>query len=215
MRSAHRANTKGGLHMFKKIIAASIFSLLVSQSALSAPSDVRVKSINYAGSGCPAGSVSGKLGRDFTSFTLYTHDFLAQIGYRIPLIEKRKNCQLTVDLLVPSGWSYTIAEVEYKGYVSLDRGVTATQSSAYYFQGSALTARVTSNMRGPLNAEYNIKDTLGISAQVWSPCGAVRALNINAQVLLQSTNRNASGIITLDRIKGNVETIYGLRWKRC
>ena len=201
--------------MLKKIIAASIFTLLISQSALSAPSGVRVRSINYAGSGCPAGTISGNLNRDATAFTLYTYSFLAEIGYGVPMTAKRKNCQLAVDLYVPSGWSYTIAEIAYKGYVSLDRGVTATQSAAYYFQGSALTARLNSTLKGPLNAEYRIKDTLGISAEVWSPCGAVRALNINSQVNLQSTSRNASGLITLDRISGNFETIYGLKWKRC
>lgn len=212
-RSAHRANTKGGLQMFKKIITASIFSLLISQSALSAPSGVAIRGISYAGSGCPAGSISGRLNND--SFSLYMDDFVAEVGRGVPMSAKRKNCMLSVDLHVPSGWSYSIAEVEYKGYVSLDRGVTATQSSAYYFQGSALTSRLKTDLRGPLNASYKIKDTLGITAQVWSPCGATRALNINAQVSLQSSSRSAEGYITLDRIKGSVEQIYGLKWKRC
>jgi hypothetical protein len=201
--------------MFKKIFAASIFSLLISQAALSAPSGVRIQGISYAGSGCSAGTISGKLSRDFTSFALYMHDFVAETGSRIPFSAKRKNCMLSVDLYVPAGWSYSIAEVEYKGYVDLDRGVTATQASSYYFQGSSLTSRLSTIMKGPKQASYTIKDILGIEALVWSPCGATRALNINAQVSLQSTNRSAFGLITLDRIRGNIEQVYGLKWKRC
>jgi hypothetical protein len=180
-----------------------------------APSGVSIRKLSFAGSGCPAGTISGKLASGFNAFTLFFSDFVAEVGPGIPVSQKRKNCMLSVDLSVPPGWSYSIAEVEYKGYVDLDRGVTAKQTSSYYFQGDLSTARLGTTMTGPKAATYRIKDILGIEAMVWSPCGATRALNINAQVLLNSSNRSAYGMISLDRIRGSVEQIYGLRWKRC
>ncbi len=44
-------------------------------------------------------------------------------------------------------------------------------------------------MTGPLDQDYQIRDTLGINTVVWSPCGAVRSLNINADLRLDSSRR--------------------------
>lgn len=191
------------------------FGIAATAQAASAPSGVTIRKVYYAGSGCAAGTIAGRMHQDFTAFSLYMDDFVAETGPGVSIREKRKNCSISIDLAVPAGWSYAVASVEYRGFVDIDRGVKATQSSAYYFQGQSDTVKLTSSVNGPMVSSYRIKDTLGIAAVVWSPCGAGRALNVNAQVILSSSSRSAYGLISLDRITGQIEHSYGLIWKRC
>lgn len=207
MKATMQTLAKAGLALIVASIGATAFA--------DAPEYVRVRSISYAGSGCPAGSVAENVSMDRQAFTLLFDSYIAEIGPGVSVREKRKNCQILVDLDFPQGWTYTLADVDYRGYVSLERGVTGEQSSAYYFQGQGATARLTTQMRGPKDEDYQIRDTLGLSAVVWAPCGARRALNINSQINLTSTNRNASGLITNDSTDFHLTQIYNLKWQRC
>jgi hypothetical protein len=198
-------------------VCAPLLALAVSGSAFAdAPAYVRVRNISYAGSGCPAGSVAGNTSPDRQAFTLLFDQYIAEVGPGVPLNQKRKNCQINVDLDFPSGWSYTIFTVDYRGYVSLERNVKGTQQSSYYFQGQGRTATLKTLMNGPIDQNYQIRDTLGLSATVWSPCGAQRALNINSQLILDNSRaRNSSGLLTTDSVDGELKLVYGIQWQRC
>jgi Domain of unknown function (DUF4360) len=64
--------------------------------------------------------------------------FVAQIGPNINPAEWRKNCQLSLLLHYPQGFQYSILQTEYRGYVSIDSGITAKQEALYYFSGGKL-----------------------------------------------------------------------------
>lgn len=178
------------------------------------PNQVHIQNIVYAGSGCPAGSVSELLAPDAKAFSLLFDSYVAEAGPGIPLSKGRANCQIAVDLRFPQGWSFTIFEVDYRGYAQLDRGATGTQKTSYYFQGSPATASLASNYYGPYNNDYHIRDTLGLSATVWSPCGMTRALNMNTQVRVTApAGRRA--FMTVDSIDGQLTHIYKLQWRQC
>jgi hypothetical protein len=180
------------------------------------PTQVYIQRIDYAGTGCPAGSVSGNIALDAKAFTLLFDNFVADAGPHIPLTEARKNCQLNIQLHVPQGWSYAIATVDYRGYMLLDPSVTATQRSTYYYAGSLQQASAQSTWAGPQDQDYVVRDTLGLASLVWSPCGAQRNLNINAEVRVNNRiTPGSSGMLTVDSIDGKVEQIYGFLWRRC
>lgn len=180
------------------------------------PDYVTIRSISFAGSGCPAGTVAGNVSPDLTAFTLLFDQYIAEVGPGVPFSEKRKNCQLNIDFDFPPGWSYSLLTVDYRGYVSLDPRVTGLQQSSYYFQGQFATARLRTPIVGPIDEDYQIRDTLGMSALVWSPCGAMRSININSEIRLDnSRNRQGRGLMTTDSIDGSVRLIYGIQWRRC
>jgi hypothetical protein len=200
--------------MIKTITAA--LCLAGSSAAFGdSPPWAHIDSIAYAGSGCPAGSVAENLSDDLTAFTLLFDDYVAEIGPGVPRRENRKNCQINIDLKFPQGWSFTLFEMDYRGYVGIDRGVTALQSSRYYFQGNSHSCKFDTAFYGSKDDDFEIHDTVAASALVWSPCGANRSLNINTQVRLASRSRNATGIITMDSVDGKVTQLYGIKWKRC
>lgn len=178
------------------------------------PNTVSIKSIAYAGSGCPAGTVSESLAPDAKAFTLLFDSYVAEAGRGIPLRESRKNCQLAVDLRFPQGWSFTIVDVDYRGYASIDRGATGMQKTNYYFQGQRMGPSLQTTLRGPFNDDYHIRDTLGVDAVVYSPCGLTRALNLNTQVRVQARG-SSQAFMTIDSIDGELTHIYGIKWRRC
>lgn len=196
---------------------AAIAACLSGTAALAdAPDYVRVRSIVYAGTGCPAGSVAENVSPDKTALTLLFDSYVAEVGPGVPLNQKRKNCSINIDLQFPQGWSFTVATFDYRGYTSLQRNVKGLQKSIYYFQGQGQQASLETPMRGPIDRDYQIRDTLGLVAEVWSPCGASRSLNIKSEVRLDnSAAPRASGLMTVDSIDSTFTTIYGLKWKRC
>lgn len=178
---------------------------------------VWVESINYAGTGCPAGSVAQSLYSDNTAFSLLFDQYVAQAGPGIAPAYNRRNCSINLKLHVPQGWSFTVATFDYRGFVQTDSRVTATQKSTYYFPGSLSQASAETTFRNEYSGrDYVVRDTLLATNQVWSRCGETRPMTINSQVRVDnSRNRSGGGQLTTDTIEGTFETIYGIQWKRC
>jgi hypothetical protein len=151
---------------------------------------------------------------DAKAFTLLFDSYVAEAGPGMPLSLARKNCQIAVDLRFPQGWSYSIFTVDYRGYARLDPGTSGQQVSSYYFSGQSKTGNLRTTYYGPAERDYQIRDTLGIDALVWSPCGVNRALNMNTQVRVSATGRQRA-LMTIDSIDGELKHVYGIQWRRC
>ena len=63
---------------------AATLSIAGNAAAATAPDWVRVRSISYAGSGCPAGTVAQNIAPDRLAFTLLFDSYLAEAGPSIP-----------------------------------------------------------------------------------------------------------------------------------
>ena len=196
-------------------MGALIFMGTQAYGWLDAPQGVYIRSLNYGGSGCPQGSVGQTIAQDRNSFTLIFDDYIAEVGRGISRRQGRKSCQITIDLKVPPGYQYSIADLDYRGYVSLDPGVMATQTASYYFDGFR-EGRFTTSFRGPIDEDYRVSDSIELeSGRVWSPCGSNRLLNIKTAISLRSRRRSGEGLLTVDSVDGRVTQIYGLRWRPC
>ncbi len=201
-------------HSFELFPDLSEMSAESSLASSPDPREVHIKSISYAGTGCPAGTVANVLSDDAKAFTLLFDSYVAEGGPGIPLSAGRKNCQIAVDMKFPQGWSFTIFQVDYRGYANVDFGAVGTQKTSYYFAGQPKTASMQSNFRGPYTNDYRIRDSLGLAATVWSPCGVNRALNLNTQVRVITSGRQQA-LMTLDSVDGQLTHQYGLQWQRC
>lgn len=204
----------------KTTLVAIAFAALCTAEAQAdvGPSYLRVRSLSYNGSGCPAGSVAGRTSDDRNVLSFFFDQFVAEVGPGVPFNQKRKNCQINVDLDFPSGWSYSVRSVSHRGYLSLGRGVRATLSASLYFQGQRQTATLRSNFTGSIDRDFQVLDTLGSSAQVWSPCGAQRSLNVNTSITLDNFGASGrKGLMIIDSdsdLPGGVSDLE-LQWTRC
>jgi len=187
-----------------------------SYALVDAPENVEVRGFAYNGSGCPLGTVAWYIPDDRRALTLiFGQNFTAQASPLTAPSDARKFCQLAIDLDFPAGYSYSVISADYRGFAELEDAVVGTQTSLYYFSGFT-GPRFRSRYVGPFSDSYFRRDTLGIEAAVWSPCGASRPLNISTQVAVSTLgNPTGSGMMTVDSIDLAVRQTYGLVWRKC
>ncbi|KAL5396193.1 hypothetical protein PMIN03_002558 [Paraphaeosphaeria minitans] len=125
----------------------SLLLLLLPTLALAAPAplpipqdkpsghEVEITAVTYGGTGCPDKTVQGLLSDDKTTITLSFDQYTVQSGPNIPATERRKFCQLQLKLKYPGGFQYSVFGADYRGYASLEKDVTGTAQSTYYFSG--------------------------------------------------------------------------------
>ncbi|KAI8893233.1 hypothetical protein BC833DRAFT_636942 [Globomyces pollinis-pini] len=179
-----------------------------------APSKVTITDITYGGSGCPAGSLSGWVSDDNTKLTLDFDQFVARSGTGV-ISDTRKNCQVSVLLNYPQGFSYSIAKIDYYGHVKLPQGLKATQKSTYYFSGESNQVSFESTFDGPVDRPYAATDFF--QQAVWSPCGISTRGNVNAQVRISGSPADVNskaGEISVDQATGKVRRVFALNWKQ-
>jgi len=120
---------------------------------------------------------------------------------------------LTYD--IPGDSNIPFFSADYRGYAYLDKGVTGTQKSIYYFSGQTAQTSTQTTWVGPMNQDYLLHDQANQTSIVWSPCGANGAMNINSQLRLTSTNATAVGELTNDSIDTSFKQIVYVSWQQC
>ncbi|GAA3235651.1 DUF4360 domain-containing protein [Streptomyces thermocoprophilus] len=168
------------------------------------------------GSGCPQGTTAVAVSEDNTAFTVTYSDYLAQAGGNSDPTAFRKNCQLSLVVHVPGGFTYAIASADYRGFASLQKGATGMQRASYYFQGSPQTEYRAHPVSGPYNDNWQATDETDWAQLVWAPCGVQRNFNINTELRVNAgSTPNKVSFMTMDSTDGDISTVYHLAWQPC
>ncbi|GAA2115364.1 DUF4360 domain-containing protein [Streptomyces synnematoformans] len=214
----------------KLIAGGALAAALVAATTLSAqtataseePADgpaeqikVDIQTIN--GSGCSAGTAAVAANADNTAFTVTYSDYLAAAGAGASPLDFRKNCQLSLVLDVPSGFTYAIQSVDYRGYAYLADGASGLEQASYYHMGSPETTTSSKGFEGPYDDNWQVTDSKEWAELVWAPCGEQRNFNINTELRVYrgSSDHRATSLMTMDSTDSAVSTEYHLAWKEC
>jgi hypothetical protein len=200
------------------VVAASPASAPQARAQAGAgPTGFNITSLGINGSGCPPGSAIYTLSTDLSAVTITFSQYFAQAGPGISIGENRKNCQMTLGLRIPPGFTFGIANVDYRGYYQLDDKVTAAQQAIYYFQGRVQQATARSTRTGPIAGDYyTYRDTFDLVSTVLSPCGADAVLNIASDIRTSNAaNKDGSGYISTDSTDASFSQIFNFQWQQC
>jgi hypothetical protein len=120
----------------------------------------------------------------------------------------------------PGGFQFSVLESTYHGYAQLEKGVTGTFYSTYYFsQDAAATTTTQTSITGggiwEQGQVYTKSDKIPTASYIYSPCGANGILNINNRIALTSTNSSASGSITDDDATVAFTQQLNIQWRSC
>jgi hypothetical protein len=151
--------------------------------------------------------VSQSISDDRLAATFIFDSYVAYTGPGVAIPESRKAFQMNINLNIPQGWSYSIVDITYRGYMQLAAGQTAVQSAVYYFSGNSGQARVSTPNRGPVAKDYTISDRLGLNTLVVHASNVVVPLNIKSEVAITG-NTNARGQITTDSIDIKITPVF-------
>ncbi|MGP3984232.1 DUF4360 domain-containing protein [Streptomyces sp. KR80] len=184
-----------------------------------APSDkIEIELATVNGSGCKKNTTAVAVAPDNTAFTVTYSEYLAQVGVGAKPVDFRKNCQLSLVVHVPQGFTYAIAKVDYRGFAYLEKGATGMEKANYYFQGSQETVPRTHTFDGPYNDNWQASDAIDVAELVWAPCGKKRNFNINTELRVDkgtSDTATTTSFMTMDSTDASVSTIYRFAWKQC
>ena len=187
--------------------------LAISTSVYADLNDVQLGIPGYGGNGCPANSASVTLSDDKKSLSLIFDQFIVEAGGMNKTLE-RKTCNIAIPVHVPSGFSVSVVNVDYRGYVSLPGQASARLTSEYFLAGS-VGPRFDKTFLGKTDTDYTFKNNIAIQAQVWSPCGADTILRVNAAMLVKTNRYNDEAMATVDSADFKTGMLYQFQWRRC
>jgi len=182
------------------------------------PGEVFIDMVAVNGSGCPPGTAALALSSDSRSFSVTFSNYLAGVGVGVGPLAFRKNCQLSVAVHVPDGFTYAIASADFRGFASLATGSTAMLRASNYFQGTPVTSMRQYPFTAPFEDNWHIVDQSDLPALVFHPCGALRNLNINTELRVTagtSDPATTTSFLVMDSVDGGPGATYHFVWKRC
>ncbi|MGK5734092.1 DUF4360 domain-containing protein [Streptomyces sp. URMC 124] len=200
------------------LLAASIVPSSATADGEPPPDKIVIDVVGVNGSGCPAGTASLTVSPDNTAFTVTYSNYQAQVGVGAKPTDFRKNCQLSLNVHVPQGFTYAVAQADYRGFAHLEKGAAGLERANYYFQGMSQTTYVNHHFTGPLHDNWQTSDTTDIDSVVYAPCGAVRYLNINTELRVDagtSDTTRTTSFLAMDSTDGSISTLYHFAWKQC
>ncbi|WP_369216752.1 DUF4360 domain-containing protein [Streptomyces flavofungini] len=210
-----------GALLLSGAVAALFGSTLPAQSPTTIteppPDKIVIEVATVNGSGCPLGTAAVAVSQDNTAFTVTYSDYLAKTGAGADPTAARKNCQLSLVVYVPQGFTYAIASADYRGYASLQPGAKGIEKASYYFQGSPSTAALSHEFKGAYDDNWQATDTTDWAQLVYAPCGERRNFNINTELRVSAGTSDPakSSFMTMDSTDGDISTKYHLAWKEC
>jgi len=174
---------------------------------------VTVEVVAANGSGCAPGTASVIANSDKTGFRIRYYDFVAEAGGGAALTDRRKNCQIGVLVTIPAGWTFAIAEADYRGRARLYSGATALQRTNYYWQGSSDNSSTDETFTGPLNSYWETSDVAPVL--IYKPCAEQRVLNINTELRVDNGTSTSRSSMSMKSSEGDVDTLFNFAWIRC
>lgn len=181
------------------------------------PDGVTIEIATVNGSGCPAGTAAVAVSEDKEAFTVTYSDYMAQTGGNSKPTDFRKNCQISMRVHVPQGFTYAISQTDYRGFAWLEPGASAVEKASYYFQGMEQTAAKSHTLKGEYADNWQFTDKNEVAQLVWKPCGEERNFNVNTElrVLKGTSDPSKVSFITMDSTDGSIKTTYHFAWKTC
>jgi hypothetical protein len=172
---------------------------------------VEVAAIN--GSGCPAGTATTSFSPNTGALSVNYDEFFVWKGDGSEVTDYRRNCQLSLQVKAPKGWTYTLSGAENRGYAYLVEGVNAVQATSYYFQAGSSTVTSKHPISSPYRGYWKTVDTAAnLDDLGFAPCDAQRNVNVNTEIRVSGGTLDAfrTSFVTMEST-----VVYKLALARC
>ncbi|GBG66688.1 hypothetical protein CBR_g68672 [Chara braunii] len=179
----------------------------VAVPARAQPPLVTIDSVTFTGSGCNWGNTNYVLSNDYKVLTVMFGGMIATTDSG--LAGKRKNCQISLGLKYPDGFSFTLGKVTGRGFADIGNSSTGTYQTSYYISGQTGTSYATRTIQGKFTGNYEFTDIL--PRIIWSNCNNAPNLNINSEVRVDGKK----AVMTLDSSDQKFKLLFSIDWLAC
>ncbi|KAL1637816.1 hypothetical protein SLS56_000371 [Neofusicoccum ribis] len=174
-----------------------------------------VTSVEYSGSGCPEGSLTGE-------FCPATNSFNVSISEMKAELEDGKsgdhaNCHIKVGLRTAASKQVNVLKGDFTGHVYLSsKGMTAYEKNTYSFAGNDGDHEMRWDFDGPVDLDTVFTNEL--KTTFLSPCGGDFTLQIDNVLMLKrgdDAEDDDDGYIEISRLTGSLGHTLLLEEKDC
>lgn len=191
---------KGAIMKILSLVSAVLASV-ATQAAAADPVYFKAP-INFAGTGCPAGSIA-VTGENSPTLTIMFDKYdAAKPNSKARSGLERAACSFAVPVHVPGGWQVSVMTADWMGF---SQGSTEL-SRRYFFAGQPMPPKNTNP-----SGNFVERDDL-IAGSVTSNCGEDVTMRINSSVMAKSNNSYIA-LDSLDLVHRKV--IFHMTWKQC
>ncbi len=193
----------------KMMLTGAALALVAGQST--ATDTISLGTPSYGGSGCPGGSAATSVSPDGKSLSILFDDYMVEAGGANPRVA-RKSCNLSIPVHVPNGFSISLIDADYRGFVDVPRGGSARLDAEYFFAGQRGPA-FRHNFNGGYSNTYTYTHNLAATANVWSRCGQDVNLRANTGMMVRAPR--GEGLATVDSADFKAGIVYHIRYRTC
>lgn len=194
-------------------LSSALVALTLGLTATSAQAAaVTLGDPSYGGSGCPAGSASASISPDGTALSILFDSFTVEAGGPNANVA-RKSCNLSIPVKVPNGFSVSLIDADYRGFVDAPRGSMARLDTEYFFAGTR-GPKFSTTFNGPYSNTYTKSHRLAATSNVWSACGASVNLRVNSGMMVRA-GRGAEALASVDSADFKSGVVYHLQYRSC
>jgi len=207
-------------HISFVLLAAALGLLLPKwAAAFPRPDEITIRNVSAGGTGCPPHSVdiyvsATRPGGPADFFQVLYGGFQVSKGSGVPITEGRKACTISVDLLIPNGYRFTLADVSYQGNADIPIGSTGVMSTEYVFPFFSNRVTAKTVLKGLYQKDFDRTDTLALFSTIWSPCGRNVPLNMKSSLEV-SGPASDSARMTVDLMNGLLTQVWAIQWSTC
>ena len=201
-------------HIFTALVlAGALASPAHAPAADTTPVGVTLESVRAQGAGCGAEDVVVDISPDGQALTVLFSKLGVEVVPGAPA-QARTECRLDLRFNVPKHWSYALENVDFRGFVFLEPGVTAEQTTRFHIQGEAPETGVSASFVGETEeSDYLLQARAVDGPLAWSRCGKGKFVKLSTTVAV-SNARAPSGTGMLQVTSADAQ-VYHLRWRRC
>jgi hypothetical protein len=205
------------------ILLGMIFSNgAITLAQTSIPIGAQISDVRLVGSGCDMSSATVVLSPDLKDLSLFFSQYIVEIGEgsENPLLLKlTQECQVQVQLQIPSGWQMAFKGADYRGFISLPAQASAFHRLSILQEGAPIVSMREAALQGPLNNDYYVRSEVKPERITWSSClGGLTSLNLISQigVSLNPRSRDRSlALMALDSADTSFKQNLSVEWKKC
>lgn len=175
---------------------------------------VEVHSPQFKGTGCPKESADVSMSANAKQVDLVFKGFGLEADNSLGNSSLSRECEATIRIKVPHGFSVAIQRVRYLGIYDIPFGANAHLIGTHFFNEDEF-ASFSTRYYGKSEGALSVSAKIPYHNLAWSACGEEAVVSSRTKVMLQASKsvRKASFRIGEDLVASGLS--YDLIWRSC
>ena len=198
--------------MNQRLLVLFAFSLLSFHA--SASRKVEILEPSFSGSGCPKGSADVAISRNAKRIDIVFDKFFVEADNSMGNVSAKKECDTSIRIKVPHGFSLAIERVKYNGINKLPFGSKAHLMGAHFFNHEQV-AVVNKRFHGRTISPFDINSHVPYQRLSWTPCGEEALVTSRTQLSVVALRSIQPASVQVDDKLLRPGISYYLLWRSC